>query len=255
MGALQEVSLEATPPEIGWLIHKTIREATGNLDPYKEIKQSHNEEVLKIETDLTNLVKESSSPVINALKLAGTGNLIDFGPERQWNDIHEIFEGFMTKKSNFFDFPAFENSLKNSETLLYIGDNAGEIVLDKILIKLLLQETDIDIVFAVRGKPIINDATMEDAISVGITDIVRVIDTGAGFPGVVLESSSEEFLQHYQRADMILSKGQGNYESLSDKNENIFFLLQAKCPVIANKIGCKVGDLVLKAPGGGYEVL
>ena len=247
MGALQEVSLEATPPEIGWLIHKTIREATGNLDPYKEIKKSHNEEVLKIETDLTNLVKESSSPVTNALKLAGTGNLIDFGPERQWNDIHEIFEGFMTKKSNFFDFPAFENSLKNSETLLYIGDNAGEIVLDKILIKLLLQETDIDIVFAVRGKPIINDATMEDAISVGITDIVRVISTGADFPGVVLKSSSEEFLQYYERADMIISKGQGNYESLSDKNENLFFLLQAKCPVIADKIGCKVGDLVLEA--------
>ena len=250
MEVLQEVSQEATPPEIGWMIHKTIREATGNIDPYKEIKLSHNEEVLKIETDLSNLVNESFSPLINALKLAGTGNLIDLGPERQWTEVHEIFEGFMTKNSDFFDFPAFENSLKNSETLFYIGDNAGEIVLDKILIKLLIQETDIDIVFAVRGEPIINDATMEDAISVGITDIVRVIDTGAGFPGVVLESSSEEFLQHYQRADMILSKGQGNYESLSDKNENIFFLLQAKCPVIANKIGCKVGDLVLKAPGG-----
>lgn len=250
MGVLQEISLEATPPEIGWMIHKTIRETTGNLDPYKEIKLSHNEEVLKIETDLTNLVIESSSPLINALKLAGTGNLIDLGPERQWTEVHEIFEGFMTKNSDFFDFPAFENSLKSSRTLFYIGDNAGEIVLDKILIKLLIQETDIDIVFAVRGKPIINDATMEDAISVGITDIVKVIDTGAGFPGVILESSSEEFLQHYQKADTILSKGQGNYESLSDKNENIFFLLQAKCPVIANKIGCKVGDLVLKAPGG-----
>jgi hypothetical protein len=115
------------------------------------------------------------------------------------------------------------------------------------LIKLLIQKTDIDITYAVRGKPIINDATMEDARSVGITNIVKVIDTGADFPGVVLKSCSEEFLQYYYEADMILAKGQGNYESLSEEKENIFFLLQAKCPVIADKIGCKVGDLVLKA--------
>jgi hypothetical protein len=112
---------------------------------------------------------------------------------------------------------------------------------------LLLQETKTDITYAVRGMPIINDATMEDAKFVGITDIVRVIDTGADFPGVDLGSSSEEFLHYYYKSDMILAKGQGNYESLSDEDENIFFLLQAKCPVIAGKIGCKVGDLVLEA--------
>lgn len=88
---------------------------------------------------------------------------------------------------------------------------------------------------------------MEDAKFVGMTDIVRVIDTGADFPGVVLKSCSEEFLEYYHKADIIISKGQANYESLSDQCENIFFLLQAKCPVIANKIGCKVGDLVFKA--------
>jgi len=247
MGVLQDISEETTPPQIGWLIHKTIREATGNPDPYKEIKKSHNDQVLKIETNLANLINESTSPVVNALKLAGTGNLIDMGPEREWTEIHEVFEGFMTKNSDFFDFPAFEDSLKNSSTLLYIGDNAGEIVLDKILIKQLIRKTDIDIIYAVRGKPVINDATMEDAKFVGITDIVKVIDTGADFPGVVLKTCSEEFLHYYHKADMILSKGQGNYESLSDESGNIFFLLQAKCPVIADKIGCKVGDLVLKA--------
>ncbi|KFD40888.1 hypothetical protein HY02_07355 [Peptococcaceae bacterium SCADC1_2_3] len=247
MKVLGNVSQEATPPQIGWLIHKTIREATGNPDPYKEIKQSHNELVLEIEPDLFNFINKSSSPVIDALKLAGTANLIDMGPERQWSDVRDIFEGFMNKKSDFFDYPAFESSLKNSGTLFYIGDNAGEIVLDKILIKLLIQKTDIDITYTVRGKPIINDATMEDARSVGITNIVKVIDTGADFPGVVLKSCSEEFLQYYYEADMILAKGQGNYESLSEEKENIFFLLQAKCPVIADKIGCKVGDLVLKA--------
>lgn len=246
MSTLLNVSQDITPPQIGWLIHSTIREITGNLDPYKEIKSFHNDQVMKIESDLNKLINESYEPVVDALRLAGTGNLIDMGPERQWTDIRTIFQGFSSKNTDFFDHPSFEQSLKNAGTLLYIGDNAGEIVLDKILITVFLRETTVDITYAVRGKPIINDATMEDAQFVGMTDIVRVIDTGADFPGVVLESCSEAFLDYYHNADIILAKGQGNYESLSDELKNIFFLLQAKCPVIAEKIGCQVGDLVLK---------
>lgn len=246
MEVLQDVSEETTPPGIGWLVHRTIREATGNLDPYEEIKRDHNERILNIEGELTAMLDASSSPLMNAVKLAGTGNLIDMGPERQWSNIIDIFEGFMNKESDYFDYSRFEISLSKAKTFLYIGDNAGEIVLDKILLKKLLENSTADIIFAVRGRPIINDATMKDARCVGITDIVKVIDTGADFPGVVLESSSEDFLNHYYNADMILSKGQGNYESLSDRSEPIFFLLQAKCPVIADKIGCDVGELVLK---------
>jgi len=119
-------------------------------------------------------------------------------------------------------------------------------VLDKILIRFLIENTDLDVTYAVRGKPVINDATVEDAQFVGMTDIVRVIDTGADFPGVVLNSCSDEFLNHYRGADMILAKGQGNYESLSDESENIFFLLQTKCSIIARKIGCNVGDMILR---------
>jgi len=243
---LTDISEETTPPQIGWLVHRTIREATGNLDPYREIKRTHNEAVLRIETDLADLINDSSSPLMNALKLAGTGNLIDMGPERNWTDVAEIFDGFMTKNSDYFDYQGFETFLRNSKTLLYLGDNAGEIVLDKILIKLLIQMTDLDITFAVRGGPIINDATMEDARFTGITDIVRTIDTGAAFPGVVLEECSEDFLHYYHTADIILSKGQGNYESLSDERGNIFFLFKAKCPVVADKVGCGVGELVLQ---------
>jgi uncharacterized protein with ATP-grasp and redox domains len=246
MSTLLNVSQDITPPKIGWLIHSTIREITGKCDPYKKIKTFHNDQIMRIEADLVNLIHESYEPVVDALRLAGTGNLIDMGPERQWTDIRDIFKSFSRKNSAFFDHPSFERSLKNSGTLLYIGDNAGEIVLDKILIKVFIRETNVETTYAVRGKPIINDATKEDAQFVGMTDIVRVIDTGADFPGVVLESCSEEFLDYYHKADIILAKGQGNYESLSDESKNIFFLLQAKCPVIADKIGCKVGDLVLK---------
>jgi len=243
---LTDISEETTPPQIGSMVHEAIREATGNLDPYREIKKNHNEAVLEIETDLAKLIDDSSAPLLNALKLAGTGNLIDMGPERGWTDVAQIFDGFMTRQCDYFDYQGFENFLRNSKTLLYLGDNAGEIVLDKILIKMLIQMTDLDITFSVRGGPIINDATMEDARFTGIADIVRTIDTGAAFPGVVLGECSEEFLHYYHNADMIVSKGQGNYESLSDARENIFFLLKAKCPVIADKIGCTVGELVLQ---------
>jgi len=250
MAKLLEISREETPPQIGSMIHRTIREATGKDDPYREIKRLHNEQVLDMEENLAGLIDGSSSPLSDALKLAAVGNLIDMGPERKWNSMQDIFRDFAEKDSTYFDCASFEKSLKKAGTLLYLGDNAGEIVLDKILIGLLLRETELDITYVVRGGPVINDATMEDARFVGMTDIVRVIDTGVDFPGVVPEACSGEFLDYYNSADIILSKGQGNYESLSEEDKNIFFLLQTKCPVIANKIGCRVGDIVLKSQKG-----
>ena len=247
MEKLLKISREETPPQIGSMIHSTIRDATGKSDPYREIKRIHNEQVLDMEGTLTDLIDGSSSPLSDALKLAAVGNLIDMGPERKWNGMQDIFRDFTKKDTTHFDYTSFEKSLKNAGTLLYLGDNAGEIVLDKILIGLLLRETRLDITYAVRGKPIINDATMEDARFVGMTDIVRVIDTGIDFPGVVPEACCGEFLDYFNGADMILSKGQGNYESLSEEDKNIFFLLQTKCPVIADKIGCSVGNIVLKS--------
>ena len=251
MAKLLEISREETPPQIGSMIHNTIRKATGKNDPYRDIKRLHNEQVLDMEENLTGLIDGSSSPLSDALKLAAVGNLIDMGPERKWNSMQDIFRDFTEKDPTHFDETSFEESLKSAGTLLYLGDNAGEIVLDKILIRLLLRETELDITYAVRGGPVINDVTMEDAEFVGMTDIVRVIDTGVAFPGVVPEACSREFLDYYNGADMILSKGQGNYESLSEEDKNIFFLLQTKCHVIADKIGCSVGDIVLKSQKGG----
>jgi len=250
MAKLLEISREETPPQIGSMIHSIIRKATGERDPYRDIKRLHNEQVLGMEENFAGLIAGSSSPLSDALKLAAVGNLIDMGPERKWNSMQDIFRDFTERDSAHFDSASFEESIRSAGTLLYLGDNAGEIVLDKILIGLLLRKTSLDITYAVRGGPVINDATMEDAQFVGMTDIVRVIDTGVDFPGVVPEACSDKFLDHYNGADMILSKGQGNYESLSEEDKNIFFLLQTKCPVIADKIGCGVGDIVLKSRQG-----
>jgi len=254
METLLDLSSEETPPQIGSMIHDVIRKATDNSDPYREIKRRHNEQALGMEEELAGFIAGSVSPLSDALKLAAAGNLIDMGPERMWKDMRDIFRDFTRKDSSHFDCQSFETALRGAGTLLYVGDNAGEIVLDKILIGVLLRETDLDITYVVRGSPVINDATMDDARFVGMTDLVRVIDTGAAFPGVVPEASSEEFLGRYETADLILAKGQGNYESLSEENKNIFFLLQAKCPVIAAKIGCGVGDMVLKAPRGDFAM-
>ena len=246
MRLLCNLSDEKTPPQIGRHIHRTIREITGNPDPYKRLKRNHNQQVMGIEPNLTALVHDAHLPLVHALKLSGTGNLIDMGPERKWNRVEEIFDDFMSGDSVYFDYESFETALNGAETLLYIGDNAGEIVLDKILIRLLIEQRGLDITYAVRGAPVINDVTREDARSVGMMDIVNVIDSGDDMPGIDLKSCSEEFVDCYCGADMILAKGQGNYESLSERSENIFFLLRAKCPLIAEHIGCDIGDLVLK---------
>jgi len=250
MARLLDISEKETPPRIGSMIHDTVKRVTGNSDPYREIKRRHNEQVLDMEEELTALITGSSSPLSDALKLAAAGNLIDMGPERRWHKMREIFRDFTERDPAHFDCPSFDTALRKAGTLLYLGDNAGEIVLDKILIGVLLRETNLDITYVVRGGPVIDDATMEDARFVGMTDLVRVIDTGVAFPGTVPEASSGEFLDYYTGADLILSKGQGNYESLSDEDKNIFFLLQTKCRVVADKIGCGVGDIVLRPRRG-----
>jgi len=140
-----------------------------------------------------------------------------------------------------FDYDEFKTSLKKAEKILYILDNAGEIVFDMILI----EEINKEIVCAVREKPIINDVTLEDAGQVQLERVAKVISSGSDIPGTVVSNCSDEFLKHYQEADIIISKGQGNFETLTDKDKKIFFIFKAKCPVVTAQLGCNLGDNVL----------
>ena len=137
----------------------------------------------------------------------------------------------------------FSQAVFRADNILYLADNAGEIVFDRLLIELLPLEK---ITVAVRGFPTINDATMHDAETAGITKLVRVIDNGSDVPGTILDKCSEAFRYSFDRADLVISKGQGNYETLSEVDKDIFFLLKVKCPIIAKKISCPVGSLVLR---------
>jgi len=249
MEALKKMDLRAPPPQLAQVIHRRIREVTGIRDPYAATKAEQNAYMLDLEPMLVGHVQKSPAPLQQALKLAGACNAIDMGPTRNWNRLEELFDQLIKPSVGRFDLDALEGHLPHAKRMLYIGDNAGEIVGDKILLSILKQYKELDISFAVRGGPILNDATLEDATMVGIEKLASVISTGADCPGVILEDCSGEFREAFENADIILAKGQGNYESL-EQEKGIFFLLQVKCDIVARDLDEDLGKITLyKKPG------
>lgn len=236
--------LDSTPAEMGRIIHKIVRKFTNSSDPYKEIKEKYNKAALKLYPELKKKVKEAKDSLLMAIKIAIAGNIIDFGVNEVKNKINIEKELKNTLEQNFaiFDYDKLKNFLEKTEEILYLGDNAGEIVFDRILI----EELQKKVIYVVRDKPIINDVTIEDALFSGIDKIAKVISSGCDAPGTILRYCSKEFLNYYTKTRLIISKGQGNYETLSDEKRPIFFLLKAKCSIIAKNLGCKVGDIILK---------
>ena len=244
---LSNVSVHMTPVEVAHLVHLRVKSITGDYDPYKKAKKEQNELALRYESTLSAQIEEMSNPLKAAMIFSAAGNAIDLAPNCPVPDIYKRTMEMIGKGFAWDDYELFLKKLARAKTLLYLGDNAGEIVLDKILIEELIETFDLDIIYAVRGFPILNDVTMEDAHFVGMDKVVKVISNGFDAPGTLLDRCSEEFLKHYKTSDLVLSKGQGNYESLSEEHRPIFFLLKVKCSVIAEDILCHVGDLVLKA--------
>ena len=236
-----------TPPHIARHIYRIIKEVTNCEDPYHEIKVKYNEIALNMYPEHKNIVENSSDPLLTAIRLAIAGNIIDFGATGGQFDLKATLKEALTREFAIYHYDIFCDGLKKTKTLLYIGDNAGEIVFDKILIKEILKTHRLKVYYAVKSVPVINDATIEDAEQVKMNNVAEVIATGSDAPGTILNLCSEEFLKIYNNADMIISKGQGNYETLSEENKkDIFFLLKAKCALIAEHLKVKVGDIVLK---------
>ena len=240
-----DLDMSKSPPEIGQQIHRLIRKLTGNNDPYRESKRRFNRLALEICNELEDTIGSSEDSLETAVRLAIAGNIIDLGVKTLLaeSDIEKIINDCLTADFDKSAIEEFKNAVSRAERILYLTDNAGEIVFDKLLIEQLPLEK---VTVAVRGKPVINDATMEDAEFAGLREIVEVIDNGSDAPGTILESCSEEFKQRFEQSDLIISKGQGNYETLSDKQKDIFFVLKVKCPVIARNLGCDVGEMIFK---------
>ena len=247
MKRLVQLPLEVTPPQVGQIIHRLIKELTGNGDPYQQVKRQYNELALKMLPDLRERVRAVEDPIRTAAKLAIAGNIIDFGALSGNFDLNRIVEETLCSDFALDGYERFRSALDRAGRIVYLGDNTGEIVFDRMLIETLLRYKPFEIVFVVRGMPIINDATMEDARYVGLDRLVRVISNGSDAPATVLSECSAEMVAVYGAADMIIAKGQGNYESLSGEQGPLFFLLKAKCPVVAGDLGCEVGDIVLRS--------
>jgi len=239
------MDLRQSPPAMAQKIHRMIRKLTGVQDPYLQTKNRFNQLALKMYPELREQVQASTDPFETAVRLAIAGNIIDLGVKSGLaeSQVEETIAQSLTEPLDMDALKEFRNATAQAKDILYLGDNAGEIVFDRLLIEQLPCE---NITFVVKAGPIINDATMEDAEIVGLTDIVTVIDNGSDAPGTILESCSEAFRRRFDEADLVIAKGQGNYETLSDVDKDIFFILRAKCPVIARDLGCEVGEMIFR---------
>jgi len=240
---LSGIDFHLSPPEMARNIHRIIREISGNPDPFLSEKKRYQDLALQLLPQLEQNLLLSEDPFRAAILLAIAGNSIDHGV---YHDLSE--EQALTALEQGLNIPLtgdvdqFSRAIDQAETILYLADNAGEVVLDKLL----LQQLPLDkLTFAVRGGPILNDALVADAEQAGITELVPVVDNGDDSPGTILKFCSNEFQQLFHDADLIISKGQGNYETLSDIAGNIFFLLKAKCNVVAKDMDCPVGSAIL----------
>jgi len=249
MKHLQNISFTNSPPELSRDVHQIIKRITESKDPYKKVKGQSNEMAKKQYPYLKKLVTESDDPLLMAIKLSIVGNVIDFGTMNRLN-VDDMIDNAVKREFDASSYSQFKRALEHSETILFLADNTGEIFFDKVLLEELVEKQK-QITYVVKANPIINDATVEDAYLAGIDKLATIIDGDSGqkqsAPGMILSYASKEFLDIFESSDMVISKGQGNYEGLSDVDRDVFFMLVVKCPLVAQDIGSEVGKIILKA--------
>lgn len=231
---IEDHEADISAPEISCLMHRMIGKITQTEDLYRKEKNEFNTLLLSLEEEIRDVIAKSKDPFQTALRYALAGNIIDFGPPQLF-DIFKAISAATTKVPAIDHSGELRESLSKASTILYLGDNAGEIVFDKLFIETINHPK---IYFAVRGYNIINDVTTEDAKNVGIGKFAKIISNGYDAPSTILYRCSKEFRRIFDKADVIISKGQGNLEGLIDnKEKHIFFLLMVKCGVISELIG------------------
>lgn len=242
---IENASFEQAPARVSTLLHRLIREETG-ADPYRLVKATYNRIALEKLPEIRRLASRTDR-LAGSVRAAIAGNVIDFGIYDSV-DLDRALRDSFELPLDETDYAAFLHAVQNAKRVLYLCDNAGEIVFDLVLIET-LRGLGKEVVAAVKGAPVINDATLEDARTTGLHRWAsEVIDNGNDGIGTLLELCSERFLQEYRAADMIISKGQANYETLvQERDVRTFFLFMVKCPVVANSLKRKNGDIILKA--------
>lgn len=238
-----DLPFDRSPPEMGATIHQIVREETGERDPYQAVKADSNRIALALLPRLREQVAHSENPFEIAVKLAIAGNIIDFAIMSSVDQslIVKTIDDALRYPLAIDDVEDLRGAIDAASSILYLCDNAGEIVFDRILLEQMPRGR---VTCVVRGSPVINDATLEDASIAGIMELADVVHNGSAIPGTLLEDCSEDFCARFSQADLVISKGQGNYETLSEIGREVYHLLKVKCPMAARDLNCKVGETV-----------
>lgn len=234
-----EMDTDLSPPVLGQRLHRRLREVTGIADPYRADKDRHNEMGRRLLPELRQRIDTADDPFGMAVKLAIAGNIIDLGVSGEVPDgaLRTSVEQALAEPAHGL-VDELRRDIQRAGDILFLADNCGEIVFDRLLIEQFPLER---VTVAVRGLPILNDATMVDAETVGLTELVEVVDNGSDAPGTILDACSPAFRRRFEAADLIIAKGQGNFESLSDVKAPIYFLFKVKCGVVAEHVGEPIG--------------
>ncbi|HPJ60116.1 MAG TPA: ARMT1-like domain-containing protein [Bacteroidales bacterium] len=223
-------------------LHAILKSYTKNPDPYKTEKREGNMQALEMVPGLQTIIDRSEDPFITAMRMSIAGNIMDFAANHEF-DIEKTLERSLYTPFAIDHSEQLRAAVKSADSILYLGDNAGEIVFDKLFIKTIAHK---NITYAVRGMPVINDVTMVDAEQTGMHEVARVISNGYDAPSTLIDKSGDEFRHHFFNASLIISKGQGNLEGLITLNDSrIFFLLMVKCDVMADFLKVDKGSLVV----------
>jgi len=241
---ISRMPLDVPAPRVGREVHATIREESGQPDPFREIKHQYTRFALDLLPRLEAMVQNAHDPFETAIRLAIAGNIIDFGSELELTQdlVETTLADVLQRPLAINDLEALRAAVAGAADILYLADNAGELVFDRLLLGQLAEK---DVTLVVKGGPIINDATLDDAREAGIDSLVRVITNGSDVPGTIPEMCSPDFRRRFQAASLVIAKGQGNFETLSRERRRIFYLLKVKCQVVASLLGCRLGDLVV----------
>jgi len=239
---LKDLNPDDPPPFFSVNIGEVIKEITGEKDPYHTVKKTENDRAASLIPHIRNEINKSPNPLYAALKYAAAANVIDYGAP----DVPELMstlDGLAEHKFAGFDGDLILEKLKTAKLVLILGDNTGEIFFDRLLLEQLPK--DKRYVYAVRSRPILNDSLLEDAKIAGIDDFAEIMESGSIIAGTDPNSCTEQFQKMYDKADIIISKGQGNFETLSDKNKPIFFLFAAKCGTVSKMLDVPIGSLMV----------
>jgi uncharacterized protein with ATP-grasp and redox domains len=236
----------AVSNELGTRVHRIIKRRTGNNDPYLQQRNKCNLIALKFLPTIEKILKEDNS-IKNYIKATIAGNVIDFGALGLETDIDELIIETMLKDLAIDHSAQLEKALHKAHNVLYLADNIGEIVFDKLLLEQ-IKGYDVKVTVALKEKPILNDACIIDALKIGLNEVAELTSIGTDSIGVIYDDLSAEFKEIFNNSDLVIAKGLGNYEGLDEmnlKDKPVFSLLNAKCLPVARNIGIELGDNVV----------